>query len=720
MPLKVVIKYLKIRNLFFYSLFLITNIILAYAIFNSSVKFFLFKTSFQYTYIKDRCENAYVADLEKDGNQDVVALYSDEPLSHRKVLGIFSPFSPSALHRVKYFTENLLYSQDILAPPEDIDGDGKAEILIIQRKNNGIVLKVMDLKGGYKSSLNFEDPLKEGQFFISDIFFEDLENDGKKELILPFESAWSALPRGVLALSTSGKVLWIYSMGCSPVSVKAVDIDRDGKKEIIISGRGTHNGVFANETDDEHSYIIVLNYRGERLWLKTLGGYYTSLFFDISDIDNDFEPEIVVSKNCHRVFEPEPGEIMIIKSKNGEIHKRFSKSGISFSNIYNLDEENKYFVVGSSSGEVSIFDRNLNKIKSVVLEYPSIVRGIGKMGRDDTQNYVFVQSGFTNFCILNSNLKRVHKFSFKDFPGIDWLKFYPIKSKDEFAGILNADNLYLIKKKPYNLLTAFLGFFSSSLALYLLVFVIFNFSILTLRWGRVQKKSHEITEESIETAQEIAHSMKNPMFTIQLEAEKIAKFVKEKEPENINISTAVKSILEDVKSLKELIRVFMKILVPKPLNLKRTDLNLLIQKIVQKYSEILKGEVRFILDLENEPPFMLIDEEQMEEALTNLILNSIEALTDGGEIKISSTIVYSPILKNKKGIEIEIEDNGIGIPKDKISEIFKPYYTTKREGYGIGLTMTKRIIEAHGGKINVYSKEGIGTRFAIFLPWKGE
>jgi len=105
MPLKVVIKYLKIRNLFFYSLFLITNIILAYAIFNSSVKFFSFKTSFQYTYIKDRCENAYVADLEKDGNQDMVAIYLEEPLSRTNVFGVFSPFSPSALHRVRYFTE---------------------------------------------------------------------------------------------------------------------------------------------------------------------------------------------------------------------------------------------------------------------------------------------------------------------------------------------------------------------------------------------------------------------------------------------------------------------------------------------------------------------------------------------------------------------------------------------------------------------------------------
>jgi len=658
--------------------------------------------------------------MENDGNQDVVAIYSEEPYSHRNVFGIFSPFSPSALLRVKYFTENLLYPEDIVLSPEDIDGDGRIEIPILKRKNDGIVLKLLDLKGNHKSSISFENPLKEGQFFTNDLFFDDLENDGKKEIILLIESAWSALPRGVLAISpSSGKVLWKYYMGCSPVSIKAVDIERDGKKEIIVSGRGTHNGVFANETDDEHSYIIVLNYEGERVWLKELGGYYTSLFFDISDINDDFEPEIVVSKSCYRTFETEPGEIMIINSKNGEIQKRLSKSGISFSNIYNFDEERKYFVVGDSSGEVSIFDKNLSKIKSVVLEYPSIVRGIGKMGGDNKENYIFVQSGFTNFSILNSNFKRIHKFSFKDFDKIDWVRFYPIKSKDEFAGILNADNLYLIKKKPYNFLTAFVGFFSSSLAIYLFIFALFNYSILNLR-RRVQTKSHEITEESIETAQEIAHSMKNPMFTIQLEAEKIAKFAKDKEPENSNISIAVKSILEDVRTLKELIRVFMKILVPKPLNLKNTDLNLLLQKIAGKYSEILKGKVKFTLDLENEPAFMLIDEEQMEEALTNLILNSIEALPDGGQVKVSSTIVYSPILRNKKGIEIEIEDNGVGISKDKISEIFKPYYTTKREGYGIGLTMTKRIIEAHGGKIDVYSKEGVGTRFAIFLPWKGE
>ena len=76
-----------------------------------------------------------------------------------------------------------------------------------------------------------------------------------------------------------------------------------------------------------------------------------------------------------------------------------------------------------------------------------------------------------------------------------------------------------------------------------------------------------------------------------------------------------------------------------------------------------------------------------------------------GKIIISTTVIYSPLLKTRKGI-----------PEDKIKEIFNPYFTAKKEGIGLGLTLTKKIVEAHGGRIEVQSKKGVGTKFALFFP----
>ncbi len=83
-------------------------------------------------------------------------------------------------------------------------------------------------------------------------------------MVANIESSWSALPRGVIVIDLlSGKILWEFYMGCSPFNTKIIDIDKDGKKEIIVSGWSPHNGVHANGTDDDHSYIIVLNKNGE-------------------------------------------------------------------------------------------------------------------------------------------------------------------------------------------------------------------------------------------------------------------------------------------------------------------------------------------------------------------------------------------------------------------------------------------------------------------------
>ncbi len=112
-------------------------------------------------------------------------------------------------------------------------------------------------------------------------------------------------------------------------------------------------------------------------------------------------------------------------------------------------------------------------------------------------------------------------------------------------------------------------------------------------------------------------------------------------------------------------------------------------------------------------PKVYIDTDLIHQVLWNLLINSLDAMPNGGSIKIT---VRKTNLFLRDAIEIMMSDTGVGIPANELDKIFEPFYTTKSEGTGLGLPMVQRIIDDHGGAIDVKSKEGKGTTFYIKLP----
>jgi PAS domain S-box-containing protein len=117
-----------------------------------------------------------------------------------------------------------------------------------------------------------------------------------------------------------------------------------------------------------------------------------------------------------------------------------------------------------------------------------------------------------------------------------------------------------------------------------------------------------------------------------------------------------------------------------------------------------------------------VDVAQITQVFHNLIINANQAMPDGGTIEIfaenvtTADIQNMPLLYNRECIKVTVKDSGIGIPKEHFKKIFDPYFTTKREGSGLGLTGCYSIIKNHYGHIDVYSETGKGTVFHIFLP----
>jgi signal transduction histidine kinase len=183
---------------------------------------------------------------------------------------------------------------------------------------------------------------------------------------------------------------------------------------------------------------------------------------------------------------------------------------------------------------------------------------------------------------------------------------------------------------------------------------------------------------------------------------------KENDKEYEELKTILDEAARITKSIRHLLNFSRTIQVNKEPN----DLNSIIIDIVSK-SKFITGDkkvsVKKSLDSSlKEFPF---DKNQIEEVILNIVTNAIQAISSKGEVKIK-TIADDGFAK------IEISDNGSGIPKENLSKIFLPFFSSKEygKGTGLGLSIARRVIKEHGGDISVKSQVGKGTTFTISLP----
>ncbi|MFQ5949714.1 MAG: sensor histidine kinase, partial [Nitrospiria bacterium] len=121
-------------------------------------------------------------------------------------------------------------------------------------------------------------------------------------------------------------------------------------------------------------------------------------------------------------------------------------------------------------------------------------------------------------------------------------------------------------------------------------------------------------------------------------------------------------------------------------------------------------EINVTLELQEQAPKIDAEEAPLRQVFTSLVENAVEAMPKGGELTISSRVMEG------NRLEIRIIDTGIGIPEEEMKNIFKPFFTSKRKGVGVGLPLAKRILERHNGRIHLTSRVGSGTTVLIEMP----
>jgi two-component system sensor histidine kinase AtoS len=212
----------------------------------------------------------------------------------------------------------------------------------------------------------------------------------------------------------------------------------------------------------------------------------------------------------------------------------------------------------------------------------------------------------------------------------------------------------------------------------------------------------------------IAHEIRNPLAGIKTTAQAFSEELETDDPRREYLNR----ITKEIDRLNDLLKTFFSFAKPQKLNLVPCHFKEIINEIVPfLFKEIADNGIRFVETYHPQLPKIQVDKNQMHQVFLNLFLNAIQAMPNGGELKIDVTPLRSTLLDGFKNvIKIVISDTGRGIPPHLIQKIFDPFFTTKPKGVGLGLSIAYQIIKKHGGTIAVKSEWERGTSFVINLP----
>ena len=176
----------------------------------------------------------------------------------------------------------------------------------------------------------------------------------------------------------------------------------------------------------------------------------------------------------------------------------------------------------------------------------------------------------------------------------------------------------------------------------------------------------------------------------------------------------MKDILHDDRRAGEVIRRMRSLLKKAPFELKNFDLNDLVRETLGVLSALAAGrKVELTSSITQNALPILGDRIQIQQVILNLVVNGIEAMKD---TPAESRIISIRTSRVEKFAELSVSDRGPGIPEDKLKEIFEPFFTSKAEGMGMGLSIARTIIEAHNGQISAKNRVHGGASFRIRLP----
>jgi signal transduction histidine kinase/putative methionine-R-sulfoxide reductase with GAF domain len=205
----------------------------------------------------------------------------------------------------------------------------------------------------------------------------------------------------------------------------------------------------------------------------------------------------------------------------------------------------------------------------------------------------------------------------------------------------------------------------------------------------------------------IAHEIRNPLTSINILIHSMTKNL----PSEDSHKEDLRVIEEEIHRMNEILDQFLQFAKPATPLLEKADVSSIFEETLQ----LLRPQIdKQNIAVEKEfqaLPIILMDREQIKQAILNLLMNAIQAMPEGGRLVLSGRNS-----EDGQWVRISVQDSGVGIPAENIDKLFDPFFSTKEGGIGLGLSITHRIIDQHRGKIEVESTPEKGTLFTIWLP----
>lgn len=214
--------------------------------------------------------------------------------------------------------------------------------------------------------------------------------------------------------------------------------------------------------------------------------------------------------------------------------------------------------------------------------------------------------------------------------------------------------------------------------------------------------------------QAVAHEIRNPLNVINLSVDHVSsKFAPQDEAARTQFTRLLSSLKDEIRRLKHLVNDVLNYGRPAHLGPEEVDVQGIVEEtigLIRPQADEQGVEVKF--ERVQTPAIVVGDPERLKSCFSNIAINALQAMPSGGSL-------LARVSRTNDSVEVSIADTGVGISQEAINKIFEPYFSTKKTGFGLGLAVTKKIVEEHHGSITVSSDQNRGSTFVVRLPLRG-
>lgn len=674
--------------------------------------------------------SAILEDLDNDGRYEILKTHNDiDALTETR-----SSFLQIRTHDDLIVEQinfpGLIWNVALL----DLEHDGAQEIVVTLMRHDSLFLSFLNLRGDKLFSFflanGFPRHEPEGELewdpAIVDFHLDDVDNDGREDLVTVIRTGLARAPRGVFVHALpEGRLLAQKLVGAMIMDSYCGDYDNDGKAELLVRSFAPNNGADVGGFDDKHSYLIAfkLTLPIEVVWSKQYGEAWSLAKLSFADFDGDGKREFIAVSSTIAARHPLKSTFELIEPGSWRDYRQ-------------IDLPDHF-------REVLLADLNRDGAPEIVaLRHPDEVWRMDQEFKVSDQTKLFTNGlslslcgdvdgdGFTEiaaitdqrFFLLGTNLEIKAMMEGAKFLGqVQRNLGEPFCLRVEHEGKVELmrlvkNDFYLVNRyrKPALWL---LG----SCSVLSLIFIAVRFRRRFSLMKDLELRTRESQTWSL-MAERVAHDLKSPLTSILLTLQRLQKEYRTHSPQHASAyDDYAANIIERIEALRRLTRNFLKLVDIEDLHLTETEVNGFLQQAAKAIN--LPPDIQYELKLSAEPCVVLMDHEQMQVVLENLVANSINAMPEGGKVTLAASFACNLHLPNANGnardyAVLEVQDTGIGIPASAREHIFEPHFTTSENGTGLGLAMVKKIVAAHHGHVEFESEVGAGTVFSVYLPVK--